>query len=411
MNPSIMNWYCEYQKSIAVMELRGLPVAYDEYQEIGRHRPDILDRLIGMVNQVCPVFLDRRFSRSRMLQWCNRAGIQWPAKESECTGKLYQPFDDDTLKEMEGRHSFIADVRQVKKTLERFKKQSFVVDPKTRRHYFSTNTFSTITGRNGMAGFIFNGPKWQRFLIVPESSDYTLVYFDSAAQEIGIAAALSGDRAMWAMYKAGDPHMAFAIRAGAAPANATKETHGAVRSKYKSVNLGVLYGQSEHGIAAKLGISIREARVLLDDHRRLFPRFWEWSERIVQSAFDRGCIATPCGWRCTVLPSSNERTWMNWPMQAVGGDIMRLVMIYLQRQNVQVLSVIHDGFVATCRRDQIADLRTAFEYACSTACENVLPGFPLRVEPIEFEGRFEDDDGREMWQRIQTILAEVRNGN
>lgn len=411
MKPSQTQWYCEYQKSVAAMELRGLPVAYDEYQEIRRHRPAILDGLIGTVNQVTPVFVERKFKKHPMLRWCRGVGILWPVKPSETTGKPYQPFDDETLKEMESRHPFIAAVRQVKKTMERFKEQSFAVDPSTHRHYFSTNTFGAITGRNGMKGFIFNGPKWLRFLIVPESPGHVLVYFDFEAQEIGIAAALSGDPEMWAMYQAGDPHMAFAIRAGAAPVHATKETHGAVRRKYKSINLGVIYVQSEYGIAIKLGISIREARAILDDHRRLFPRFWQWSERMVQSAFDRGYISTPCGWRCIVPPTSNERTWMNWPMQAVGGDIMRLVMIYLYRQNVQVLAVIHDGFVATCRRDQIADLRDAFDYACNTACEHVLPGFSLRVGSTEFEDRFEDEDGLEMWQRIQTILAGVRNAN
>jgi DNA polymerase I len=143
--------------------------------------------------------------------------------------------------------------------------------------------------------FIFCGPKWLRFLIVAESPDHVLVYVDFTAQEFGIAAALSSDPVMRAVYEASDCHMEFAVRAGAVPRNATKRTHGEIRKRYKTVNLGVLYGQSAFGIATRLGISVREAASLLEEHRAQFPVCWSWSERIVQGSFDRGCIVTPCG--------------------------------------------------------------------------------------------------------------------
>ena len=90
------------------------------------------------------------------------------------------------------------------------------------------------------------------------------------------------------------------------------------------MNLGTLYGQTAHGIAHRLGVGLRQAERLLADHRALFPAFWRWSERIVQGSIDRGWIRTPCDWRSKAPFLSNERTWMNWPMQATGGDIMRL---------------------------------------------------------------------------------------
>ena len=40
----------------------------------------------------------------------------------------------------------------------------------------------------------------------------------------------------------GDPYLAFAIRAGLAPAEATKQTHGATRDLCKTCLLGVNYG-------------------------------------------------------------------------------------------------------------------------------------------------------------------------
>ena len=104
---------------------------------------------------------------------------------------------------------------------------------------------------------------------------------------------------------------------------------------------------------------------------------------------------------------SNQRTWMNFPMQATGGDIMRLVVSYLDRQGVRILAPVHDGFLVSCRRDQVPTLREAVDFACSTAVEQVLPGFPLRWEfTIHGGGRFEDEDGLPLWNQLRRFIKE-----
>jgi DNA polymerase I len=403
-----MAHWAEYLKAVARMELRGIPFDVAGHDRVQGMRPAIKAALIGNVNATCQVFEGETFKKNALVRWCRGRGIEWPVKTSVTTGKLYRPFDRDTMKEMEARHPFIAQVRQVLKTLEQFEGRALTVDPVRQRHYFSTSVFRSVTGRNQPRGFVFSGPKWLRFLIVPESPGHVLVYVDFTAQEFGIAAALSGDPAMRAVYEAEDCHLAFAIRAGAAPAGATKKTHAEVRKRYKTVNLGVLYGQAAYGIAARLGISHREAAAVLDDHRALFPAFWRWSERMVQGTFDRGWIVTPCGWRSRVPFPSNERTWMNWPMQATGGDIMRLTVTYLDRQNVRLLAPVHDGFLLSCRREQLADLRAAVDFACGAAVDQVLPGFPLRWDfTVHENGRFEDEDGQPLWDQLQDILEDA----
>ncbi len=405
--PALMAHWSEYLKAVARMELRGIPFDVPGYSRIQAMQPVIRARLIGNVNATWRVFHGETFKSKQFLGWCRKADIDWPVKVSEKTGESYHCLDGDTMKDMEARHPFIAELRQVRKTLEQFGRRSLTVDPAARRHYYSTSVFRAVTGRNQPRNFVFGGPKWLRFLITAESPDHVLVYVDFVAQEIGVAAALSGDPAMRTDYEADDCHMAFAIRAGAAPPGATKKTHSDVRKRYKTVNIGVLYGQTAFGIAPRLGIARGEAEALIDDHRASFPTFWRWSERTVQGAYDRGWIKTPCGWRSKVPFPGNERTWMNWPMQATGGDIMRLTVTYLDRQNVRVLAPVHDGFLLSCRRNQLADLRGAVDFACGTAVEQVLPGFPLRWDWSVYDGgRFEDEDGAELWKRLQTILEE-----
>jgi DNA polymerase I-like protein with 3'-5' exonuclease and polymerase domains len=405
--PELMAHWVVYLKAVARMELRGVPFEVESLALIQERQSVIKAALIGDINETWPVFEGESFRLDSFLKWCRRVGIDWPTTVSPRTRRPYYPHDKETFKAMEGRHPFIGKIRQVRKTLAQFGNRSLVVDPLTRRHYFSTCVFRSVTGRNQPKNFVFSGPKWLRQLIVPESPDHLLVYVDFVAEEFGIAAALSGDPTMRAIYEASDCHMAFAERAGAVPADPTKETLRKVRQRYKTVNLGVLYGQTAFGIAARLGITHPEAEALLQDHRTLFPTFWKWSERLVQGSIDRGWIVTPCGWRSLVPPFSNERTWMNFPMQATGADIMRLMITYLDRQNVRILAPVHDGFLLSCRRNQLRDLQEAVEYARRNAVEHVLPGFPLRCDVTTYDHRFEDEDGLPLWNRLREIVPEV----
>jgi len=405
IDPQLMAVWVEYLKAVARMELRGIPVDWETYSKIDRSRHSIREELAAGVNSIHPVFVDAALSRKALIGWAKSNGIVWPVRSDPRTGKRLQSIDDDTLKSLETLRPFIAQVRQVNKTLKHLSKRSLAIDSQTSRHHFSTSLFRSVTGRNQPRGFIFSAPKWMRFLIVPESPEHVLVYVDYVAQEIGIAAALSGDRALAETYSATDCHMEFAIRADAAPSGATKHSHPTERKAYKTVNLGVLYGQTAFGIAPQLGISQAAAQSLLDEHHRLFPDFWRWTERTVQAAFDRGHIATPCGWRSRVPYGSNPRTWQNFPIQSTGGDIMRLTVIYLDRQNVRLLAPIHDGFLLSCRKEQLPDLNAAIDYAFSTAVDQVLPGFTLRWETTVFDqGRFEDEDGRPVWNDVNKLL-------
>ena len=85
------------------------------------------------------------------------------------------------------------------------------------------SAFRARTGRNQPSNtkFIFGPSVWLRGLIQPPPG-YGIAYIDWAQQEFGIAAALSGDPLMMEAYRSGDPYLAFAKQAGAAPPEATK---------------------------------------------------------------------------------------------------------------------------------------------------------------------------------------------
>jgi hypothetical protein len=101
---------------------------------------------------------------------------------------------------------------------------------------------------------------------------------------------------------------------------------------------------------------------------------------------------------------------MNWPVQATGGDLMRSVVTYLDQQNVRILAPVHDGFLLSCKRDQLEDLRAAVKIACDLACDQVL-NYRLKWDLEVFKGRYQDEDGKALWNLIGEALGALYDGS
>lgn len=117
----------------------------------------------------------------------------------------------------------VAPLRELRKTLTVIEKESLAVGADGRNRCL-LSAFRAKTGRNQPSNskFIFGLPTWMRALIKP-AKGRAIAYIDWEQQEFGIAAKLSGDAAMQAAYRSGDPYLAFVQQAGAVQANATKE--------------------------------------------------------------------------------------------------------------------------------------------------------------------------------------------
>lgn len=406
----VMSWWSVYQRAVARMELRGIPVDVSVYGEILDNWEAIRGALVAEINAIAPVMAESGLKRNAFLKFCKKHQIPLPRMYDRKTRKMRLSVENEALKEIEDRHPLIPRIRQTHKTLVALRNNKMAMDLTLGRHYFEVAPFGTITGRNAPKQFLFGKSKWMRSLVVPESPDHVLVYVDYSAQELGIAAALSGDPEMQAMYQAEDPHMAFAKLAGAVLEGTRKDDYPEIRKKYKTVNLGVMYGLTPDGTARKLGISASEAKDLHRTHQRLFPVFWKWSERVVVTAMNGGWIRTRLSWRSRVPPESNPRTWANWPMQAHGADIMRLAVMYMDKARLALLAPVHDGFLLSCRRQDLPALRRIVDYACGTAVEHVLGDFKLRWTVTVYEDRFEDPDGLPLWETVQRMLRDSQHG-
>lgn len=392
-----------YMASVAKMEHDGIPVDTQTLRRIEECREQLRESLIKSVDPTGEIYDGTRFVRERFEAFLVRRDIFWPLHSSGCL-----KLDEDTFKEMSARQPDIGPVHELRKTLSVLKGFNLAVGPDGRNRTL-LSPFGSKTGRNqpSTTKFIFGGPKWMRRLIQPEPS-MGMAYIDFSQQEFGIAAKLSGDENMVNAYRSGDPYIEMGKLAGVIPDNATKKTHPYERSLMKMTILGTQYGSGEQGLAHRMGVSVLEARSLLQHHRSVFSKFWNWSQSLSNQAFLTGSLHTVYGWHLHVDDKSNPRSVMNWPMQATGAEILRLACMFCHDAGISICAPVHDALLVEAPLSDLDEAVSATRQAMQRAGEIVLGGFQIDTdaEVFRYPGRFPEERGKDMWNRILAFLAE-----
>ena len=134
----------------------------------------------------------------------------------------------------------------------------------------------------------------------------------------------------------------------------------AQRRAAKAVNFGLVYGQTDFGLARSLGISRAEAAGYIEAYFKRYPGVKEYMERVVAEARQRGYVTTLFN-RRRYLPEINsrnfqrrsfaERTAINTPIQGSAADIIKLAMVEVEKRLeaeglvTRMLLQIHDELV------------------------------------------------------------------
>jgi DNA polymerase I len=348
------------------------------------------------------VFDGRTFKADRFAAWLVRNDIPWPRLES---GRL--DLSDDTFRELARAYPAVAPLRELRATLSEMRLSDLAVG-RDGRNRTMLSAFRARTGRNQPSNtkFIFGPSVWLRGLIQPPPG-YGVAYIDWAQQEFGIAAALSGDPLMMDAYRSGDPYLAFAKQAGAAPADATKATHKTIRDQFKSTVLAVQYGMGADALAQRIGQPPIRARELLRLHRETYRVFWRWSDAAVDHAMLRGSLHTVFGWRVRVPAVSNERSLRNFPMQANGAEMLRLACCLATERGIQVCAPVHDAVLICAPLERLEADVARMQEAMHEASRIVLDGFELGTDTqiMRYPGGYMDERGTVMWNRVMDLIA------
>ncbi len=393
-----------YTCAVARMEWNGVPIDTDTLQRLRDGWDIIKQELIAEIDKAYGVFDGTTFVAARFANWVRCEGIAWPRLPSSQLS-----LSDETFRQMAKKYAQVAPLRELRHALGKLRLTGFAVG-NDGRNRTGLMPFGSKTGRNqpSSSKFIFGSSRWLRSLIKPEPGR-AIAYVDWSSQEIAIAAALSGDEALWEAYISGDPYMAFARQAGLAPSGATKATHKHERQRAKAIVLGVGYGMGAESIALSSGLHIDEARELLLRHKMTYRRFWEWATANQDAGLLGGRLHTTFGWtwQAGAGTKPNARSLLNWPMQANGAEMMRLACCLLTEQGIMVCCPVHDALLVEGSiggMDQvIAETRAVMEQAS----ELVLgQGRIVRtdVELVVYPERFADEAAGDMWERVINLL-------
>jgi hypothetical protein len=393
-----------YGWAVATMEHRGVPIDVPMFEHLRNRWKDIQAALVAEVDARYGVFEGTTFKREKFADWLIANRIPWPRLP---TGQL--DLQDDTFRSMAKAFPAVGELRELRSALGKMRLFDDLAIGPDGRNRTGIMPFRARTGRNqpSNAKFIFGPSRWLRSLIKPEPG-MAVAYIDYGQQEFGIAAALSGDEAMAAAYRSGDPYLAFGKQAGAIPPEGTKATHANERALFKACVLAVQYGMGPEALGDRIGQSVDMAKRLLRLHRETYPVFWRWSEAAVDRAMLLGRLDTVFGWPIHVGPSAdpmkgaNARSLANFPCQANGAEMLRLACCMLVEAGVGLCAPIHDAVLIESSTDTIDAEVGRARAIMAEASRVVLDGFEIGtdVEIVRSPDRYIDEAGEAFWNTV-----------
>lgn len=401
----------EYMKGLSMIEQQGIPIDTVTLDRIKEAWPHLKEKLIEKANNIWPFYVDGVFKLKNFDDYLRKKKMNWQRTPS---GR--PTISSDYLRMMGPRYPNIEILREIRDTISQFKNLRLAIGP-DKRNRFMQSPLRTITGRNAPSNAknIFGASKWMRNLIQAPKG-MALSYCDWSGNEFGTAAYLSKDPLMIEAYESPDPYMWFAIRAGHAPADANKESHGEIRDVFKVTSLALMYGQSYQGISQRLCISGYRAETLVKLHKKTFKQFWKWSDDKVSAALLNRKIIAPMGWQYHIRSQDwdefgrkkgpNQRSLMNFPMQAAGSEMMRLATINICKAGITCHAIVHDAFLVSSEIDRIDETVKKAHAAMAEASRVVLGGNALKMDAETFRHprRFPEKRGQEVWQMLQESL-------
>ena len=171
------------------------------------------------------------------------------------------------------------------------------------------------------------------------ASGWELCVADYDQIELRILAHLSQDQGLLVAFASGeDVHRRIAASVfGVAPADVTHEQ----REQAKAVSYGLAYGMEAFGLSQRLGISVGEARDIMNRYFAGFPSIRSYMDETIESIRSEGFSRTEFG-RLRPFPdlatasgparAAAERQAMNAGIQGLAADIFKLALVRLDQR-------------------------------------------------------------------------------
>ena len=270
-----------------------------------------------------------------------------------------------------------------------------LIDTKTGRVHSSFNQTVAATGRLSSSNpNLQNIParteqgKQLRQAFLPREG-WLLLTADYSQIELRMLAHYCGDAALQqAFIDDRDIHASVAAEIFKVPEG---EITSLQRRVAKTVNFGVIYGISAHGLSTRLGITRDEATGFIEAYFARYPKVLAYQDKLLADARKRGYVATILGRRRKFDPSAirprttyqqrnqAEREAINMEIQGSAADMMKLAMLGVYRRlrdghfEAKMLLTVHDELVLEVPPNEVDTVARLVREAMITAMPLAVP--------------------------------------
>lgn len=377
------------------MELAGILVDQEFLRRMGRDLDQQLDALEKEIYSA--VGHEFNISSPKQLGDVLFSELKLPHGRKTKTG---YSVDAEVLEGLRGLHSAVDTLLEFRQ-LNKLKTQYVdglvdLINPNDRRVHTSFNQTIAATGRLSSSN-----PNLQNIPVRTEvgrrirraflaDAGYYLLMADYSQIELRILAHITREPELVAAFEQDqDIHRATAARLfNVSQSEVTPEQ----RRLAKTVNFGVLYGQSAFGLANTASISNAEAVAFIRNYEASFPRVREYIEATLHQARTRGYVQTMLGRKRFIqdmgmLPvaarQAAEREAINMPIQGTNADMIKIAMIHLHKRLQEVepaaklILQVHDELVLEVPDSAVPKVSELVR----DAMVNALPlSVPIKVE-------------------------------
>lgn len=232
----------------------------------------------------------------------------------------------------------------------------------------------TEIGRRIREAFIAGEAGWKIL-----SADYGQI-------ELRIMAHLSNDETLMQAFRSGgDIHRETAAKIYGIP---LADVNSDMRRAAKTVNFGIIYGQTDFGLSEQLGIPRSEAKEFREQYFKLYPGVKQFMAETIATCRDNGYVETLLGRRRQITDINNpnrqvrefaERIAINTPVQGSAADMIKVAMIHIAKRLKQekfaarMLLQVHDELVFEAPESELMQLEMMVREQMSIAMKLQVP--------------------------------------
>ena len=309
----------------------------------------------------------------------------------------------DALALLRGKHpiiDLILHYRQISKLRSTYVEAlPALVNSRTGRVHTSYNQTGTVTGRLSSSNPNLQnipirtelGRQIRRGFVAEEG--WVFLAADYSQVELRVLAHVSQDsELMDAFHKDQDVHARTAAALYDIP---IEEVTGLERRIAKTVNFGLIYGQSAYGLSQQTELDYDEAERFIATYFVTYPGVKAWLENTRRLAYAQGYVETLLGRRRyfpaltstqRVYPGERaaaERRAINAPIQGTAADILKIAMIWMDRRfreqglKTKMVLQVHDEIVLEVPRQELDEVLVLSR----DVMEDAYPlSVPLRID-------------------------------